>query len=855
MRDLSSIPRPRLLAAASVFALWVVVYTGVWVYYAGWTPPVTTGIEWKPEFTPYVTLSRVPPDTPAERAGLRENDRILSVNGYPQHVLAVSPAIAHGKPGDVVTLRVQRPGTPEPFDVRVTLEPAHPRERPTPVQWLALQVIDYYPLPFLVVGLLVLFLRVEDRNAWLLALMFAGFIAAAPVAFLEGVLTPGLRRLMLTFMLVFYGMLPAIFFWFFATFPTSSPIDKRLPQIKWVFLVAGLVTSLPVAAIALITGSSLLVVDLLHRIGDRPFLFGSALYSYGGFGLGLASLLWNSMRAPTPNDRRKTRVMLWGTIIGTGPVLLIGLVAFVEHKVYYSFPFWVVVLPIIALGILPVSFAYAVVKYRALEIPVLLKRSARYFLVQRGYVVLLFAVAAIAIAVFTRTISRLFPEGTNIGMITSAVFGVVLVWVSAPMVKRGTERIDRAFFRSSYDTRQILIDLADKARSASTREELAQLLQQQLQDALHPSALAIYFRQSEGAFATSADVPENLQSLSGNLPVLRHMQERGQTWEIVPDTGDAPALSILQPLLPECLVPMLGRHGKLLGLAVFGPKLSEESYSGEDKRLLDSVANQTGIALENFELAESMAERLEAEHRARQEMDIARQVQSKLLPQKAPLLKTIDYAGTCIQARAVGGDYYDFLDLGEGRVGFVLADVAGKGISAALLMANLQAHLRSQSAIVSHDFAETLEKVNRLFYESTEPNNYATLFIGVYEDSTRRLRYVNCGHNPPVIVRGDSLQRLTATSTVLGLFEEWRCQVAETLICPGDILAICTDGVFEAADANGSEFGEEGLVAAIQAGKNCCAQELLQSVVARVKDFAPGEQADDITLLVARAKE
>ena len=110
---------------------------------------------------------------------------------------------------------------------------------------------------------------------------------------------------------------------------------------------------------------------------------------------------------------------------------------------------------------------------------------------------------------------------------------------------------------------------------------------------------------------------------------------------------------------------------------MLGPRLSEEPYSGEDKRLLDFVANQAGTALENIGMAEQMAERLEAERRVEQEMDIARQVQSKLLPQKSPALQTLDYAGTCIQARAVGGDYYDFLDLGEGRVGLVLAGCAG----------------------------------------------------------------------------------------------------------------------------------------------------------------------------------
>jgi sigma-B regulation protein RsbU (phosphoserine phosphatase) len=475
--------------------------------------------------------------------------------------------------------------------------------------------------------------------------------------------------------------------------------------------------------------------------------------------------------------------------------------------------------------------------------------------VQRGFLLLILLAGIAATLLLARGLERYFPERNAMAVPAGAALGIFLVWGGAQMESRVTRRLDRAFFRSSYDTRQILLDLAAKTRSAASREQLASLLRDQINDALHPATLAIYFRRRRGDFVTTTDVPESMRSLPVGLPVLQHMQERGQTWEIVPTVGEAPALSILRPLMPECLVPMLGRDGQLLGLAVLGPKLAEESYSGEDKRLLDSVANQTGIALENFDLAASMAERLEAERRARQEMDIARQVQSKLLPQKAPVLKTIEYAGACIQARAVGGDYYDFLDLGEGHVGFVLADVAGKGISAALLMANLQAHLRSQSAIVSHGFAETLEKVNRLFFESTEPNNYATLFIGVYEDATRRLRYVNCGHNPPVIVRGDSVKRLCATATVLGLFERWRCDVAETLICPGDILAVCTDGVFEAANAEDKEFGEAGLVTALRAGQCRTAQELLESVIAAVKRFAPGEQADDLTLLVAKAKE
>src|SRR3974390_2582487 len=147
MRSLSSIPRPVLLGAALVYGATLTLYTVVWLYYAGWSPAVRIGIEWKPEYTPYVTFLTVDPDSPAGRAGLLPQDRILTVNGFRQHVLSVAPAIAHGKAGDVVNFRIQRPGTVEPFDVPVKLEAARPRERLTPVKWLPPPGMFFNPCP------------------------------------------------------------------------------------------------------------------------------------------------------------------------------------------------------------------------------------------------------------------------------------------------------------------------------------------------------------------------------------------------------------------------------------------------------------------------------------------------------------------------------------------------------------------------------------------------------------------------------------------------------------------------------------------------------------------------------------
>jgi len=247
------------------------------------------------------------------------------------------------------------------------------------------------------------------------------------------------------------------------------------------------------------------------------------------------------------------------------------------------------------------------------------------------------------------------------------------------------------------------------------------------------------------------------------------------------------------------------------------------------------------------------ARKLESERRAAQELEIARQVQARLFPQTLPACGTLDYAGSCIQARQVGGDYYDFLNLGQGRLGLVLGDIAGKGIAAALLMANLQANLRSQCAIALDQPRRFLQSVNRLFYENTTDSAYATLFFAEYDDRMRHLRYANCGHLCGLLLRSDhSVTRLDSTATVLGLFEQWDCSIGEFQLCPGDILALYTDGITESFNAAGEEFGEHGLIDALRRHQDLPPQAMLVAVLDEVRQFSPHEQHDDLTLIVAR---
>ncbi len=246
------------------------------------------------------------------------------------------------------------------------------------------------------------------------------------------------------------------------------------------------------------------------------------------------------------------------------------------------------------------------------------------------------------------------------------------------------------------------------------------------------------------------------------------------------------------------------------------------------------------------------AERIDAERRAAQELEIAKQVQARLFPQTLPALRNLEYAGICIQAREVGGDYYDFLDLGGERLGLVIGDISGKGIAAALLMANLQANLRSQCAIALDHPQRFLRSVNQLFYANTADNAYATLFFADYDDSTGRLRYASCGHLSALLLRRDGvLERLESTATVLGLFEDWDCSIEERRLLPGDTLAIYTDGITEAFNGVEEEFGEHRLIEALRRHAGRRPGDLLQSIVTEVRAFSPHEQHDDITLIVA----
>lgn len=228
-------------------------------------------------------------------------------------------------------------------------------------------------------------------------------------------------------------------------------------------------------------------------------------------------------------------------------------------------------------------------------------------------------------------------------------------------------------------------------------------------------------------------------------------------------------------------------------------------------------------------------------------------VQERFMRGPAPNHCRMDYAASCRQMRALGGDCYDFSCQPDGRLGMLVGDASGKGVAAALMMASVQASLRTASVFTGEDLAALLRVVNAQACASSLADRYATLFYGVLDRAARTLRYVNAGHNPPAVLHRDgSVDWLEPTGAPVGLFPDAILQEREVRLQPGDRVLAYTDGVVEAASPSGEEWGVEGLLNAVRGLETEPAGTLVQSILGAMDDFSRGIQTDDATVAVLR---
>jgi sigma-B regulation protein RsbU (phosphoserine phosphatase) len=320
----------------------------------------------------------------------------------------------------------------------------------------------------------------------------------------------------------------------------------------------------------------------------------------------------------------------------------------------------------------------------------------------------------------------------------------------------------------------------------------------------------------------------------------------------------SPDLVILDLMLPKLSGYDLCRMVR--GEGFHAPILMLSARSQESDRVLGLDLGANEYVSKPFSLRELLARvrallRHEREHhldeeRLARELEMAARVQRELFPKALSATPGIDYTGACLPARGVSGDYYDFPPIGEGRLGLLLADVSGKGMPAALLGASLHAAVRAQADV---GCGETLSKVNRLLYDTSAADRFATVFYGIYDSATRVLTYANAGHCAPMLVRDKSCTRLDSLTAPAGMWPTLESAERMVQLAPGDWLLVFSDGIPEATSEYGDEFGDERLLATLERVRSRTAAQVCDAIVEAVRQHANAQpQADDITLIAVK---
>lgn len=389
-----------------------------------------------------------------------------------------------------------------------------------------------------------------------------------------------------------------------------------------------------------------------------------------------------------------------------------------------------------------------------------------------------------------------------------------------------------------------LFDLSKEFSGILDREQVNKLLVYSIIGQLLVSKFAVIVNNEENYEILESKFPENKLNAalkSQEFNSISDIQTKESLIENYPKFADLGA---------ELLIPMKIQN-KTRGVLILGSRATKQPYQKSDVEYISSLGSLAIISIENARLFEEAIEK----QRLEKDLEIARNIQKNLLPDKFPELNNFEIVAFNQSARQVGGDYYDVVRLDDNRTLFAIADVSGKGVQAALLMANLQAFLKSIcKQNIALDKASNL--INDLVSENTTMGSFITFFWGELNDDTKELTYVNAGHNPPLLIRNNEIIRLTKGGMILGVMETMVPYEFETIkMEKGDTLVTFTDGITEAMDINDNEYSDERIEELAVKNSSMEAKEFLNSVIEDVKSFTKNaQQSDDITCLIVKVK-
>ncbi len=802
----------------------------------------------------------------AAQAGIRQGDRIVAINGRELDTTDTvweeeMTKMRGGVPISFTMVRNPADGPSERFDA--TVLPIAIERNFTFYTGVAANFIFVYLLPTLCVllGFWVLFVRPADPLAWILLFVLLGLSSLGVEIYWDA------RTLVGAYQKIFFGNWALAMLLFGIYFPERWVIDEKIPWAKWLLIVPlGFQTLLVLLGILRANTG----VDLYPYLGPLPNFYGKFGFFVNMLAIGLffAALGYKSGTTQNPDAKRRLRVMLYGTSLAITPSFLLVIYRLVSGKQGTFFeivPFWIGLTALLLVLLFPLTMAYVIVVYRAMDVSVVVRQGLQYALAQGGVRVIQMLML-VAIGLLVRWVINIY--GVNLFVqIAIIVGGVALVPLVEMVAKPLRLWIDRRFFREAYNAEQILSELSEDVRTMVETKPLLETVAGKISESLHVPQVALLLKNGTSfvpAHVLGFDTPPVVALETGSRAIKKLSGNRHIVlYDDMTEVTSIPTVSLdereqLRELNSQVLLPVAAKN-ELSGIISLSPKRSEEPYTASDLRLLKSVATQTGFALENSRLTEAVALEAAQKERLNAELDIAREVQERLFPQELPKVQGLDYFGACRPALGVGGDYYDFLELPDGKFGIAIGDVSGKGIGASLMMASLQASLRGQAIHSGNDLAGLMTHVNTLVYEASTTNRYATFFYAQYDPKTRNLDYVNAGHNPPFLLRPekDDIKVITLETggPVVGMLPSMLARYEQGAIQleVGDVLVGFTDGISESMNPAEEEWGEDALLEELKLLIGNPADKILPAIVEAADRFANGaKQHDDMTMIVIR---
>ena len=780
-------------------------------------------------------------DWPGRKAGIKFLERIAFVDGKPiMEGRDLVKALEKKGPGALVTYTTVSKGSLRDFTLPVTV-------------FKIREFVLVFFLTFLggfviaCLGCIVYVLKPDEKSSWVFFL-YCFFLSMYMVSSFE------IQSTYYFVNLHYFALclMPAVLFHLGMVFPERKRIVQRLPAIEYLIYLPALTIAIGYQIYLfnfdkVLDGNTLWWIPSYTKMVAYNRIF-TLLYVLGM----IAMVLHSTIKASTTLDRLRGRIVLFGLTLAFAPSVTIMLLV-VLFKV--NFPWNFLVFFVI---FFPASIGYSIVKHNLFDADTIIKRTVGYMVVT-GIVIAAYLVVSLVLNVtagqYQVAQSRAFP----------IVFTLVVILIFNPLRDRIQSLVDRIFFRKEYDYGQIIDKISGAITSLMDLEQILKRLSRTFIDDMFINTNSIMLLSADGAafkvYLADGDNHGEVEEIviDRNDPIVEIIESEKDVitkYDMLEDprykSVSQQCVDTFEALCTSLMIPLI-YQGKVIGLLNLGDKKSGKFYNREDIDLLHALSNQGAVAIENARLFQENLEK----QRMEEELAIGRELQMSMLPAQCPQIEGLEIVAFSEPAREVGGDFYDFIEISDNRLGIVVGDVTGKSVSGALVMSASRSIFRMLGEN-NLDVSESMISANRRTKKDIKSGMFVALLYALVDAQNRTINLCSAGQTQPILLsaatRKAALVATEGDTFPLGILDEVNYQETRIVLSPGDQIIFYTDGIVEAMNEKEEMFGFERLLATVEESSAQSAEALLNRILSRIREFCGSTaQHDDLTVIVLKA--